>query len=198
MDTRSIAALMEFAILVNEVPRAGWNKKFPRGHKCRSRTVKNPESSAAHMYGLAFLAMLVADAFGVDRLKLIEMALSHDVVEFFSKDPVTVTEDGAFRAKLERAKRKKEQKAIIIIARKGGRLGRRIKRLWEEFEEGKTPEAKLLHQLDKLEMLFQAERYSRKRQKFNPLEFFNSSRPYILEPKLQSLFFDLEKKCRER
>lgn len=196
MDTQSIVALMEFAMMVKETPRTGWNKKFPKGHRFHSRTVRNPESSGAHMFGLAFLAMLVADAFGADRLALIEMALAHDIVEF-EKDRVTATEKGAKRKRLEVAKRKGEQKAIEAIARKGRVLGERIKVLWEEFEAGETREAKLLRQLDKLEMCFQAGRYHRTGQKLDPMEFFNTSKTDIYEPALQTLLADIERQCRE-
>jgi putative hydrolases of HD superfamily len=194
---RSVAALMHYALLVKETPRTGWNKKFPRGHKYRSRSVKNAESSADHMYGLAFLAMLVADAFKVDRLKLIEMALSHDIVEALATDLVTATEEGVLRTKLQRAKTRGERKAINAIACQGGALGKRIKKLWEEYEGGKTPAARLLHQLDKLEACFQAVRYHNQRQKLNPFEFITAGKQYIIDPKLRSLLSDLERQCRE-
>ncbi len=192
---RSVAAVMQFAILAKEVPRAGWNKKFPKNHKFTTRKVKNAESVAAHMYGLAFLAMVVADTFKVNRLKLIEMALVHDLAESLAGDAVTSTEEGKKRRRLELAKSLKEAAAINTIANQGGKVGRRIKLLWLEFEAGKTPESKLLHQLDKLEMCFQAQRYNSKKQKFNPHEFIGTSKRSISEPQLRRLLMRLEKQC---
>ncbi len=194
---RSVMALMQYALLVKEIPRAGWNKKFPKGHNCSNRKVKDAENVAGHMYGLAFLAMLVADTFKVNHLRLIEMALVHDLVETIATDLVTVTENGRIRTYLEQAKTKKEQEAIKLIARSGGSLGKHIRKLWVEFEAKITPEAKLLNQLDKLEMCFQAQCYHATKQKLNPNEFFGTSKPHITEPKLLALLSQLEKKCVE-
>jgi putative hydrolase of HD superfamily len=191
----SVFALMQFALTVKEIPRTGWNKKFPKGHQFISRKVSYPESVGAHIFGLAFLAMLVAESFPVNRLKLIMMAIVHDLVEAIAKDHTTLSETGRKRARLEKKRITDEHAAIEVIAKAGGKMGKKIKTLWLEFEAQKTPEAKLLLQLDKLEPCFQAERYHAKKQELNPLEFCHASKEFITEPKLLVLLSLIEKQC---
>ena len=46
--------------------------------------------------------------------------------------------------------------------------------LWNEYEERKTPEAKFVYQIDKLETLLQAFEYSRKYKKLDLSEFWEN------------------------
>ena len=61
--------------------------------------------------------------------------------------------------------------------------------LWEEYKSNNSKEAKIVHQLDKLEMALQAKIYSKEgysKEKLN--SFFNSARNEINDPKLLELF----------
>jgi len=122
--------------------RAGWIK----------REVENPESTAEHCYGVAILAMLLAEEARVDQLKSIKMALIHDLPEnkvpdYMPSDDITSEE-----------KFRQEEEAMIEICEtiEGGQ---EYLALWREFEEGKTGEARFVKSLDKLEMMYQAWAY---------------------------------------
>ena len=52
--------------------------------------------------------------------------------------------------------------------------GEEIERLWHEYEDGVTPESKLLKDLDKLEMIMQAGEYERAQGK-DLSQFFDST-----------------------
>ena len=61
--------------------------------------------------------------------------------------------------------------------------------LWEEYQSNNSKEAKLVHQLDKLEMALQAKIYSDDGYPKEKLDsFFSSAEKEITEPKLLDLF----------
>ncbi len=61
------------------------------------------------------------------------------------------------------------------IAKDFGETGKEIKKLWEEYRKAKTPEAKFVKSIDKLEMILQAKEYTENRKNVNPYieTFFN-------------------------
>ena len=61
-------------------------------------------------------------------------------------------------------------------------------KLWAEYQQGSTKEAKLLHQIDKLEMVLQAEHYKKKGYTKKQLEpFFDSAKKGITDHVLKRL-----------
>ena len=52
--------------------------------------IKNPESVAEHSYQLCVMTMVLADQLGVDREKLVKMAIIHDLGEIFTGDIVWI------------------------------------------------------------------------------------------------------------
>ena len=73
-----------------------------------------------------------------------------------------------------------------------GRLpkGRQYLSLWLEFEEGKTPEARLLRELDRLEMALQACAYEREGLA-DLARFFESADKALSSPALRKLFREI-------
>eukprot|EP01084_Bolivina_argentea_P267097 453298_1 len=61
---------------------------------------------------------------------------------------------------------------------KGTNVGKEMYNLWIEFEEGKTTEAKIVKDLDKLDMIIQANEYENdnKNNGINLNEFFDGTR----------------------
>jgi putative hydrolase of HD superfamily len=72
-------------------------------------------------------------------------------------------------------------------------IGKEIFDLWWEYENATTPEAKVVKQLDKFEMIFQATQYE-KAQGHNLQEFFESARGQITHPQLLEWANELEKR----
>ena len=61
--------------------------------------------------------------------------------------------------------------------------------IWNEYQEHSSPESKIVHQIDRLEMALQARLYQKEgypEEKLNP--FFESARTDIVHPKLKKLF----------
>ena len=113
------------------------------------------ESVAEHSWRLSLLTLTIHPNLEhpVNLLHALKMAIIHDCVEALSGDiPVfdLVTQ------KDHDNKQAKEEAAIHEIASLlGPPMGQEILRLWLEFEERKTPEAKLIYALDKLECKIQ-------------------------------------------
>jgi putative hydrolase of HD superfamily len=114
--------------------------------------VNNPESVADHSMRTAYLAMILCPP-EVDQAKAVQMALVHDLAEALIGD--ISPHEGISRDD----KIKRESSAWTQIS---GFLGSDVmEKLWLELESGVTQEAKFVFELDKLEMLIQAEEYEK-------------------------------------
>lgn len=105
------------------------------------------ENDAEHSWHLGMMAMTLAEHAppGTDMAKVVAMLLVHDIVEIdagdaFVYDPVAVEGQAA----LERAA------ADRIFGLLPEDQGTRLRALWDEFEERRTPEARFARALDRL------------------------------------------------
>jgi len=105
------------------------------------------ENDAEHSWHAAMMAMTLAEHAppGTDMAKVVAMLLIHDIVEIdagdtFIYDPAAVERQAA----LERAA------ADRIFGLLPEDQGARLRALWDEFEERRTPEAKFARALDRL------------------------------------------------
>jgi putative hydrolase of HD superfamily len=109
------------------------------------------ESVAEHTWRLCLMAMLVADEYPqLDFGRLIRLCIVHDLGEAIGGDvPAPAQED-------DPAKTARERRDLGELVRPlAPRLRSGILALWEEYEEGRTPEARLAKALDKLETILQ-------------------------------------------
>jgi putative hydrolase of HD superfamily len=142
--------------LVSFLLSAGAMKKLPRTGWLLAG-IKDCESVADHSFRVVVIALLLGDLIdGVDRDRLLRMAVLHDLPESIVTDlPLR-----AVQAMGRDAKRQAERSAW------GGLLPANQvlddwRAVWDEFEEGVTLEARLARVADKLEMLLQAYEYER-------------------------------------
>lgn len=126
-------------------------QRYRRGWLQRGVPPEQGESVSDHSFGTALLAMLLAgsEPVPIDREKAMKMALLHELGEIDAGDITPA--DGISRAERVRM----EQKSVDRIAELGAEA-EDAAGLWREFEEGKTPEARFVKQIDKLEMVLQA------------------------------------------
>jgi putative hydrolase of HD superfamily len=172
-----IEAYFEFNHL-KQLYRQGWLQRGVPQARC--------ESVAEHTFGVAVLALWVADAHfpGLDALKVLRMALLHDFGEIYAGDITPA--DGIDRGE----KRRLERQAMRQVLRKLPR-GLDYIALWEEYERGESPEAQLVRQIDRLEMALQASVYEH--QELADLsEFFTSVEQGLTAPALQAILHDLK------
>lgn len=97
------------------------------------------------------LAMVLCGEYPrLDRLRVLQLALVHDLGETYDGDiPAVAQGDPAAKERVERA----------AVERLTGCLpegaGRELRGVWEEYEACRTPEAKLVKALDKAETILQ-------------------------------------------
>ncbi|KAN0062242.1 hypothetical protein ACQY0O_005423 [Thecaphora frezii] len=165
-------------------PRTGW----------LHHRVRTPESIAEHMYRMGVMALMLPREADVDIGKCVMLALVHDLAEAEVGDLTPLDRV----PKVEKMRR--EHEAILYFAHDllgSSAAGLRIEELWNEYEERKTKESKLVKDLDRFELCLQAVEYER-REGINDLQaFFEGSLPEIRHPRVRRWAVELAKERRE-
>ena len=106
------------------------------------------ENDAEHSWHLALMCMLLSEHSNqeIDVLKTMSMVLIHDAVEVDAGDTYAYDEIGNL------SKREREVKAAERIFNiLPEEQGKKVRALWDEFEEKETPESKFANALDRLQ-----------------------------------------------
>ena len=152
--------------------RQGWLRRGVPREQC--------ETVAEHTLGVTLLALFLADAHfpNLDQGKLLRMALLHDVGEIHAGDIVPGKMSLADKHALEK------QSVEQVFARLP--KGAEYLAIWQEFEDGQTPEARFLKEIDRLEMGLQASVYEH--EKLGDLAvFFESTDKALTTPELREI-----------
>jgi putative hydrolase of HD superfamily len=133
------------------VPRMGW----------LLRGIRDVESVADHSFGVALIAMLLADrarACGLDvnSERILRMALLHDLTEARTGDLPNTIKRYFDRDALHDADALAAREMLDDLE-----LGASYLELWQEYEERKTLESRIVKIADKLDLLFQAREYEK-------------------------------------
>lgn len=142
---RTLLDLLLEAQTLDRVPRSGYVL----------RGVAEPESVTEHTWHVVFLVwVLGARIEGIDVARAVEIALVHDLAELRIGD-LPRTSSHYFP---EGAKRTAEAAAMAdVLAPVAGRA----LPLYEEYQQAKTPEARLVKACDKLQLMLKVAVYER-------------------------------------
>lgn len=157
------------------ITRTGWKMKL----------IPHPESVAEHSFQLCVIAMVFADQLGVDREKLIKMAIIHDLGEIFTGDLVW-SRGNMIDIQKRQKKEIMEARGIETIFAKLGN-SREYQTIFKEMTDRKSVEADIFWQLDKLEMAIQALDYEKRTHK-DLDEFFINTDLQLTLPFLREIF----------
>ncbi|TFK68730.1 hypothetical protein BDN72DRAFT_841406 [Pluteus cervinus] len=156
--------------------------------------IPNVESISDHMYRMSVLAMCVSDT-NLDVGKCVMMAVVHDIAEAHVGD--ISPREGIPKAE----KRRLEAEAMHNFVHDmlhDSPAAQRFEALWKEYEEGQTPEAKFVKDLDRIEMALQASEYERTYAATNLQTFYDTSIPNINHSEVREWAQDLiEERKRE-
>ncbi len=154
--------------------RQGWLQSGVPAERC--------ESVAAHTFGVALLALWLVPAHypHLGLLKVVQMALIHDLGEAFVGDLTPA--DGVPAAE----KHRREARAVARLL-DGLPNAADLLALWQEYEAGETPEARLVRQLDRLEMGLQAAGYRGAGLLADAAPFYASAEQTLQDAPLQDL-----------
>jgi len=130
---------------LKEVIRTGW----------LDAAISNPESVADHSYRCAMLAMLLGDLRGLDADRMMRMALLHDLHESITGD-LTPRQKAEQPEQLEIAEGNAMRKILSDLPHV---LRSEYSAILEEYRNQHSLEARLLEEIDKLEMALQALEY---------------------------------------
>jgi putative hydrolases of HD superfamily len=140
------------------------------------------ESVADHSYALALLTMFEAERrkYRVD--DAVKMALIHDLEEAITGDLTPEDKKVRGRVRVQDAKRKAIGRVLLVFPA----LSRRsYSKLWTDLSLSRTKEARLVHEIDKLEMAFQARAYEEKVGRERVAVFYRSAAQGIKDPGLR-------------
>ena len=169
-----IVDFFKTAINLKEIKRQGWIDKL---------SIKNPESVADHSYSMGIIGMVISDMENYNSEKILKMILLHDLAESkigdYTPGEIPVQK-----------KNELENKAFSeIVDSLPDNIKMQYRTLWEDYQKCNSEEAKLVHQIDKLEMALQAKTYQNEgyaKEKLIP--FLESAEKEITHPKLKELF----------
>jgi putative hydrolase of HD superfamily len=180
------------ALALKDETRTGWDL----------RGVSDPESVAAHSWGVAYLTLLYADDAGVDPGRALRLAVLHDLGEAVVGDVATrVNADEQSMAADEKERREREAVADLL-----GPFDDSLRGDWEEYEERDTPEAAFVKDVDLVDMCLQALYYERERRydpdapndafdEFDRLdEFFATTEPRLSTDVGRRLFAEIRER----
>ena len=143
MDSDRFARQIQFVLEADKL------KKVDRMNLLTDGTRR--ENSVEHSWHIALMAMLFGEYAaepGIDRLRVIKMLLIHDLVEIDAGDTYCYDEEGA-RDQGQRERQAAERVFNLLPPDQATEL----RALWDEFEAGRTPEARFAVALDRLQPL---------------------------------------------
>jgi len=159
---------------LKKISRQGWIDKL---------SLENPESVADHSYSMAVISMVISDLENYNSEKIIKMVLLHDLAESKIGDYTPEQLSNEKKNKLE------NNAFNEIIKNLPDLIKLQYLQIWQEYQENTSLESKLVHQIDKLEMVLQAKIYEKDGHSKEKLEsFFESAKIDITDPKLKELF----------
>lgn len=159
---------------LKNISRQGWIDKLG---------IPNPESVADHTFSMAIIGMVISDLENLNSEKILKMILLHDLAESEIGDIVPEQMSLEDKHKLENSVFDKILKQLPSL------LNLTYKEIWKEYQENKSLESQIVHQIDKLEMALQAKIYQSQGYPKEKLDiFFESAKSNMTHPKLKELF----------
>jgi putative hydrolase of HD superfamily len=152
MEAKQTIEFLVELMRLKALPRTGW----------LLRGVRDVESIADHIFGVAWIAMLLADravAHGlqVNVEKVLRLALLHDLSEARTGDLPSTIKPYFPGDTLKQA----DEQATTDILQPLGEIGANYLVLWHEYEQRSSLEARLVKAADKLDLLLQAREYEK-------------------------------------
>ena len=129
---------------LKNIQRKGWLDKIG---------IKNPESVADHSYSMTLMSMIVSELQGLNTNKIVKMALLHDLAESSVGDFTPEEIPKRKKLELENIAMKKILKELPT------ELIKNYQDVWNDLLLGESDESIFVHEMDKLEMVFQAKHY---------------------------------------
>ena len=170
-----ILDFFKIAADLKRVSRQGWIDKL---------SLTNPESVADHSYSMAIMSMVISDLENHNSEKILKMVLLHDLAESKIGDYTPEQLNKEKKSRLE------DDAFYEIIEELPDKVKTQYLQIWQEYQKNNSPESRIVHQIDRLEMALQAKIYQKEHHySQEKLEiFFESANKDITDPTLKELF----------
>jgi putative hydrolase of HD superfamily len=167
----SLFRFWQYAARLKAEPRKGW----------QSKVQGRVESVADHSFAVALLALFEGERRGYNLEKILKLALIHDLEEAIVGD---LTPRDKARRGLTRVQRGRELAIRELLSKLPPKSRASYLRLWKDLRERQSKEARLVHQLDKVEMAFQANVYGKRMGQRQMRDFYESATRETKDPTL--------------
>lgn len=157
-----LGAIWKYVAGLKDEERGGW-KKLKLGRV---------ESVADHSFALAVLVAIEGRKRNYDVEKAVTMALIHDLEEAITGDLTPAKKRALGSARVRRQKRTAIRELLRNLPPEDRKF---FARLWTDLFLLRSKEARLVHELDKLEMAFQARMYAKKVGRKKVTDFYESA-----------------------
>ena len=165
-----------FRIVCNlkAIKRSGWIHKS---------NITSPESVADHSYSMCMMSMILAEIMNLDSGYIMKMVIIHDLAESMVGDHMPDNKSSEEKQLLE------DQAMKNIISKLPNSLRKNYLRIWNEYINNITVNAKFVHNMDKLEMALQAKEYEFEGYPKEVLQpFIKSATDYISKDRFDLVF----------
>ena len=163
---------------LKKLPRSGWKIKVG---------LENSESVAEHSYMMSVMAMVLSDLKNLDSEKVIKMSILHDWAESKIGDFMPDQIEYDKKSELE------NYAMTEILESLPQTIQNNYQDIWNEFLSRDTPESRLVHELDKLEMALQAKIYEKDVDPEKVKPFIISAVEQIMDPEVKKTLMDILK-----
>ena len=163
---------------LKKLPRSGWKIKVG---------LDDSESVAEHSYMMSVMSMILADMKSLNSEKVLKMTILHDWAE---------SKIGDFMPEQIEYEKKSELESYAmseILELLPHKIQSEYQDIWDEFLDRKTSEARLVHELDKLEMALQAKIYEKDVDPEKVKPFIISAVEHIIDPDVKKILIDILK-----
>jgi len=185
MDKENLLRFFSEVIKLKELKRSGWSVSG----------IEDGESIADHSFMTALMVLILGSERKLDIEKALKMAIIHDIAESKTGDVITWRD----YQKTRKVKEMEEAGAMKELLSLLGTKGKDYLDLWNEYEEAKTPEARFVKAVDKIELIFQALKYDNTKKNIKPIfESFFVKNEVPIDDKELSEFADLILKSRKK
>lgn len=176
-ETHPIVLLYYELSVLKTLYRQGWLKPG------REISKEHAESDADHVFGVALLGYIIATEYrpDLDAAKVMRLGLFHELGEIKAGD--TTPHDGVSLEDKAKSEYEAVQKVFSHMPN-----GERYVAIWKEYEDGITPEAKFVKEIDKLEMALQDSMYEKLGYNGRLDDFFPYVKERLTSPELKEIF----------
>jgi putative hydrolase of HD superfamily len=140
------------------------------------------ESVADHSFAVALLGLYEGERRGYDLERILKLALIHDLEEAIMGD---LTPQDKARLGPTRVEKAREGAIRELLMKLPGKSRASYLKLWTDLKERRSKEARLVHELDKVEMAFQAHKYGERTGQRKMRDFYESATRETNDPILK-------------